>query len=266
MRGGVKKETSWFVFLIFLSLSLIFLDKKGWVRPIRGLFERPILMLEKEIYILHNAWLQPGRNFFLSKNTFEKELLRLQVDLQRLAVEQNKFNTCQTENEKIRKLLGTNLPLSWKFLPAHITGLTDLMHLDIGNKQQVKVGQGVVVDGLLVGKVIEVSEYASLVQLPSSTGAKIPVVIKRPNTAGVQARGLLVGQYGGQLLLDKVLQAEDIKKGDLVVSSGDEDFLPDLVIGQISNVLGKSAELFQKAQVESMIDYRQLTEVFVVLR
>ena len=266
MRDGVKKETSWFILLVFVSGILLFLDKKGWIKSVRGLAEQPILAAEREIYNFHNAWLQPGRNFFLSKNTFEKELLRLQVDLQKLAVDQNKYNTCQTENEKIRKLLGTNLPPSWKLLLAHVTGLTDLMHLDVGEKQQVKIGMGVVSDNLLVGKVIEVSDYGSLVQLPNSTGARIPVVIKRPNAAGIQARGLLIGQYGGQLLLDKVLQAEDIKKGDLVVSSGDEGFLADLVIGQINDVLGKSAELYQRARVEPLVDYRQLTVVFIVIK
>jgi cell shape-determining protein MreC len=104
-----------------------------------------------------------------------------------------------------------------------------------------------------------------LVQLPGSTGAKVPVVVKRPNALGVQARGLLVSQ-GGQLLLDKVLQTEDIMKGDLVVSSGEQDFPADLVIGQISDVFGKSAELYQKARVQPLLDYRNLTVVFIVIR
>lgn len=241
------------------------MDKSGWIKPVRGAVERPIVAAEKEIYFASRQ-VTGLFGFITSKKAREQELMRLQVELQRLAVDQNQLLTCRLENEKIHKLLGTSLPPSWKYLPAHVTGLTDLMHLDAGEKQQVKVGMGVVSDGLLVGKIIEVSDYGSLVQLPNSTGAKIPVVIKRPNTVGVQARGLLIGQYGSQLQLDKVLQTEDIKEGDLVVSSGDEGFLADLVIGQISDVLGKSAELYQRARVEPSVDYQKLTIVFIVVR
>lgn len=265
MKDGSKKEVFWFVLLVFLSLSLFFFDKKGHLKSIRGLIERPIMTVEKEVYSL-NISISSYLNIFSSRKSQQAELLRLQVELQRLAVDQNKLLTCQAENEKIKKLLGAPLPASWKFLLSPVAGVSDLMRLDKGEKAGVKAGMNVVSENILVGKVLKAGDYHCLVELPTTNGTKIPVVIKRPDSDAVQARGLLLGQYGGQLLLDKVLQAEDIQKGDLVVSSGDEDFLGDLLIGQISEVLGKSAEVYQKARVRPFLDYQKLAVVFIVIR
>jgi len=90
------------------------------------------------------------------------------------------------------------------------------------------------------------------------------VIVREASKTGIQARGILTG-HSGSLLLDKVLQAEDIREGDLVTTSGEDDWLPDLLIGQIEEVLAEPAEIYKKAQVSPLIDYRKLRTVFIVI-
>jgi len=139
------------------------------------------------------------------------------------------------------------------------------MRIDLGRKDGVEKGMTVVTENIYVGQIISVGERDSLVQLPNDPNSKIPVAIKQPGSPGIHARGLLVGQFGGKLVLDRVLQEEDIRQGDLVVTSGEEGYLPDLVIGQIKEVLPGTAEIYQQAIVSPLIDYSSLRFVFLVI-
>jgi len=194
----------------------------------------------------------------------EKEVLRLQGELQRLSVEQNQLSSCLEENERMRKLLGAPLPAKWKFLPAKVTGSGEKIRIDKGEKDGVRTGMIVVSENILVGKVVDVGEESSLLETPLTPKLSLQVVIKRAGGKGIQARGIL-RPAGGNLVLSEVLQSEDIQKGDLVVSSGDENWPTDLLIGQISDVLPKSAEVYQKARVKPLLEYDKLRIVFVII-
>lgn len=248
------KNVRLFLALILIS-SLIFLfDNKGWVAQIKNIVSKPVVSAE--------GWIFRG----LRQGEKEKKILILEEKLRQLAVEQNRLSACLEENEKARRLLGAPLPAEWKFLEARVVGISEKMRIDKGEKEGVKLGMMVISENILIGKVILVEENVSLVELIDNRNSKIPVVVKHPGSGGIQARGLLFGQAKNNLLLDRVLQNEDVQKGDLVVTSGDETWLPELLIGQIEEVLAKSTEVYKKARVSPLIDYRGLRIVFLVIR
>jgi rod shape-determining protein MreC len=264
MKSEWRKEASFFLLLVFLSGILLFSDRRGWLKPIRGVIEKPILALEEPLYSL-NTSISRSLNFFSSWLSRDQEMIRLQANLRQMSVDQNKLNICLEENEHLRKLLGAPLSPQWKFLEAKVIGLSEKMRLNRGEKDGLRKGMVVINENILVGKIMAVGKNDSLVKLINDPDSKVPVVIKQIGQVGVQARGLLAGQFGGQLLLDRVLQNEDIQKNDLVVSSGEDEWPPDLLIGQIEEVLPRTAEVYQKAVVRPLIDYQQLRIVFVVM-
>lgn len=265
MKSERRKEAGFFLLLVFFAGILFFSDWRGWLKPIRGVIEKPVLALEQPFYSL-NVSISKSLNFFLSRQGRDQELIRLQANLRQLAVDQNQLITCLEENQHLKKLLGASLPPQWKFLDAKVIGLTEKMHLNRGKKEGVKEGMMVISENILVGKVVSLGENDSLVQLINDPNSKVPVIIKQVGESGPQARGLLTGQFGGKLILNRVLQNEDIRKGDLVVTNGEADWLPDLLIGQIEEVLPKSAEVYQKAVVSPLINYQELRIVFVVFQ
>jgi len=262
------KEFFWFFVLVFLSLLFYFFEQHGWLKDIRGWLERPLLATEEKIYGLKTTTVK-SLGFFTSQRKQKEEILKLEGKLRQMAVEQNQLSSCLEENERIKKLLGAPLPASWKFLPARVVGFTGQMRLNKGEKDGVKQGMMVVSENILVGRVAEVYQNSCLVTLPITPNIKIPVVVKRPYLTevtqgmGVQAHGILTSLPGQKLILDRVLQQEDIQKGDLVVTS--DDWLPDLVIGQIEEVLPKTAAIYRQARVSPLVDYRQLEIVFIVI-
>jgi len=261
-KKGLKKNGVVFSLLVFISLLLLFLEQKGQLAPIRAVLERPVLAIEKRIYSLKTSASQ-SLNFFSYWRNGEKELMLLRGQLKQLALDNGRLSACLEENQKMRSLLGAPLPPQWKFLPAEVVGAAHNLRLNKGYRHGVREGMVVVSDNLLVGKVVSVEETSALVQLPVDPAAKIPVVVKKPASAGVQARGLLTSQ-GSDLILDRVLQNEDIKPGDLVFTNG-EGWLFHLLIGRIEEVFPKTAAVYQRARVLPLLDYQKLRIVFVVI-
>ncbi|PIS14743.1 rod shape-determining protein MreC, partial [Candidatus Shapirobacteria bacterium CG09_land_8_20_14_0_10_39_12] len=223
------------------------------LKPPLAWLEKPFLAAEEKIYSL-----------FLPRQKQADKVQILEGKLRQLAVEQNQLSSCLEENLEMRKLLGAPLSPKWKFLPAKVVGVSEQMRIDKGEKDGLEEGMMVVSENILVGRVVAVGRNYSLVQIPTGVDSKIPVIVREASKTGIQARGILTG-HSGSLLLDKVLQAEDIREGDLVTTSGEDDWLPDLLIGQIEEVLAEPAEIYKKAQVSPLIDYRKLRTVFIVI-
>lgn len=209
-------------------------------------------------------------SWYFSRKSYQKQIDDLQLRVKQLTVDQGALFSCREENASLKKLLGAPLPSSWKFLPAKVVGNDGGLRINVGRKQGVMEGAIVVSENFLVGRVVEVREYDSRVILPIMAGAKIPVAIRSISGNGqngeIVARGLLLGQGKLDLILDRVLQEEKIQKGDLVVSLGDSGWEPDLVIGQVGQILSQPVDIWQKAEVIPLLNYQRLKEVYVVIK
>jgi rod shape-determining protein MreC len=90
-----------------------------------------------------------------------------------------------------------------------------------GYEKGVKVGQPVMSENGLVGRVIGVTDGASRVLLLTDTASKVPVMIDRTN-----ARAILQGDGGPQPKLDYLRGPAAVKEGDRVITSGDGGVIP----------------------------------------
>ncbi|MGB9911711.1 MAG: rod shape-determining protein MreC [Microgenomates group bacterium] len=257
------KEKKFLGIFLFFSLLLIILEKTNLISQPKKFLQKPIMMGEKLIFPI-NFWWNDFSSFFSSKRQLNQKIQKLEEELRRLSSEENQLAICQEENESMKKLLGAPLPPSWKFLPAKLVGEGGKLKIDKGEKDGVKKEMPVIWENILVGKIEEEGEDFSFLVTPKSLGVKIPVIVRRPNQRGIQAKGVLFSQ-GGEIILDRVLQSEDIKEGDLVVSNGD-GWPTDILIGKISQVLPFSAEIYRQAKVNLLVDYSKLRTVFVVIK
>ena len=260
-----KKTFTFFLTLILLSFFLFFLDKRKILLPLRSILSSPFIVSSRSLYSSSQAFSRQ-LSFLNSLKVREKEIQRLQTEVRLLALEQNQLSSCLAENEQTKKLLGTTYPSAYKFLPAKVAGLTDKMRITTGEKEGVKTGMVVVSENVVLGRVVTVNDHDSLVRMVTDTDSRIPVVVKRViGNRELQGKGLLLGQ-GDSLILDKILQDEDVQKDDLVVTSGEDDWPPDLLIGKIEEVLPKTADVFRKAKVEKLYDTHLLETVFVMIK
>jgi len=233
-------------FLILLSLSLLLgaFDRLGMIRPVRGEIEKILIPIEQKLYSLR-VKKESGSGISCGKTAdLEAQILSL-----------------RKESSDMRRLLGVSLPEDWRFLPAKIMAEEEGVFLiDKGRKDGVTEGQVAVFENFFLGKVISVSERISRLETLKSPKIKIRAVVK--NSQGeVKASGLVLDARG-RLVIDLMLKEEKIEEGDLVFT-----FFPkNLLIGKIAKVSPLlPSEIFQKAEIEPLLDPLTLENIFLVV-
>lgn len=154
-------------------------------------------------------------------------------------------------------------PATYQLLATRPIGLTRYLKIDKGAMDGVKTGQAVIFQDNFIGKVVEVSQKVANIQLTTDPDSKVAAF-----SQGLEgsAKGVLLGQFGTESLLDKILHEEQIKVDDLVYSEGTEGYLPrGLILGKVAEVKSEKNEVFKQAKVISVFDIRDLELVFVIL-
>lgn len=196
----------------------------------------------------------------------------------RLSAQENKALKEQvgqllSENAELRKKLAETQtllsqekhldPSTYKLLPARPIGLSRYLKIDRGLSSGIKLGQAVLYNDNFVGKIIQISSNAANIELLTDPDSKVAAFSQ--NLEG-KAKGVLLGQFGTEILMDKILHEEKISVGDLVYSEGTEGFLPrGLILGRVSQILDKENETFKQAKVNEVFDIRDLDLVFVIV-
>ena len=253
------------VFFVLLILSiLLFIFSKT------GLLDGPQSILAK-IASPFQSMSFSAFNFLSSGDSKTKQLEKENKELLGKIVNQDKL---LKENSALHDQFAVNSPKSTTLLPTKIVGapsfvpgITDptTFIIDKGTNDRVKVGDAVVLKDILVGKVISSSNYFSKVDILTNTSFSLTVKDQRSG-----ANGVTKGDGGRQLILDNVLQSDDIKESDVLVTKGGQDtsgrgIPPDLIVGKIVSVEKKPSEVFQKGKVQSPLDFSNFSEVFVVI-
>lgn len=247
--------------LILLSLFLLLFDNLNLLNFPKSLVQTITVPVQ---YGLYKSVTSIGENFqFIStarQAYLENEALRLQLG--ELLTENSNLRKKLSENETLVDQYNKLSPITYDLMPAHVIGSGRFLTLDRGLDDGVKEGQAVVYKDNYVGQVKEVSPKTSRVLLPFDPDSKIAVF-----SQGLEgrARGILLGQFGADLLMDKILHQESIAALDLVYSEGIEGRLPKgLLMGRVLEVLGKDNEVFRQARVIPLFKAVDLDMVFVM--
>lgn len=252
------------VFLILISLSLVifFVDTAKFLsfpKQLAFYITNPIS------FGIYNTSQRLGNQFYFlfltRKAGQENKALKEQVG--QLLSENANLRKKVAETESLLSQEKHLDPSTYNLLPARPIGLSRYLKIDKGSNSGIKVGQAVVFEDNYVGKVFTVSSTASSIQLLEDPDSKVAAFSQ--NTEG-KAKGVLLGQFGTEVLLDKILHEEKISSGDLVYSEGTEGFLPrGLILGRVSKVMERENEVFKQAKVQPIFDIRDLELVFVIV-
>lgn len=250
-----------FLILILLCLMIFILDiihLLDWPKRLLFYITNPVS------FGIYNTNRNVGKQFhFIFQARFaaqENKALREQVG--KLLSENATLRKKLAETESLVSQEKHLDPSTYNLLPARPIGLSRNLKIDRGSASGIKVGQAVVFEDNFVGKVIAVSPASSNIQLLTDPDSKVASFSQ--NIEG-KAKGVLIGQFGTEILMDKILHEEKIAADDLVYSEGLEGFLPrGLILGRVSQVLGRENEVFKQAKVQPIFDVRDLELVFVI--
>ena len=170
------------------------------------------------------------------------------------------------EGQRLRKILELKERIKYHTAVADVVGRNQFssfrtLLINKGTGQGMRVGLPVVSGQTVVGRIMETSWNVSKVLLIVDENSNIDALVQ-----GNRAQGILQGNGPAGCNLKYVHKMDDVKKGDAVISSGVGGIFPKgLLLGIVTGVSKKEADLFQKIEVTPSVDFAKLEEVMVFL-
>lgn len=252
------------IFAIILVGIGLFLAPRNILNPVKN----TVFSLTKPLTIISNYTVDRfslffGNLFHLGAISSEnqsliKENLALQSELSILKEVQHENEILKNEMGFLSRKGDLNLT-SANIIGRSSSGYLKTIVIDRGAKDSVKIGQGIVSQGFLVGTITKVLENSSEAILITDNNSLVPVVLQDS-----RGTGLLRGGLEGLTVEDIPLNIT-INKGEQVVTSGlGGDIPPGISVGQVEDVVSREGEIFQKVSVKSPVKIYFLEFVFVV--
>lgn len=199
------------------------------------------------------------------------EVARLKNENLKLAEKFVSFQELKNDNTALRSQFQESFLPSTKLLPARVVGFKgnldnpNALVLNQGIRNGVKKGMAVVISKNLVGKISSVTDYFSEVILPVHKDFSTLAVSVTHTSPGI------VSGYDDFVLFNNVVITDTISKNEVVITKGEIDKngvgIPEgLIIGKITNVNKSETKPFQNAVIESLLNFKKLSTVFVVTR
>jgi len=250
--------------LLVLALVLLVIPAiaSSWVR---NLAREAVAPLGRVLV----PWYQQTTDRFTSwqqLSSLRSDRASLQAQVVRLQQEVSELEQVKRENETLRKEAGVQgvtkeIPKVAARIILHTSDLLEhSMIVDVGSEQGVKVGQPVVSEGVLVGRVTDVAANTATIRLIISKRSVVQAWISTSRD-----KGLLIGD-GNAVFIDKLERSAKVEPGMLVETSGLGDTLPvGLPIGQVSESISSPSDTVQRHRVTPLKDLSSLESVFILL-
>lgn len=271
-----KKEASFkrlklFVFtgLAAIIVFVLLVSSIGKTKEL-GTFHK--LLMELILPIQHGiSFVQDGVSDiwygYINLAGVEKNNELLRKEIKRLRAENNEYREALVANTRFKKLLDFKEAVPLPLFSASIIAYDPsvwfrTVMINHGSNDGLQKGMGVVCAEGVVGQVVGVTPHYAKVLLITDGNSAVDVTVQR-----TRARGILKGSSGRTCYLEYVDSREDIRPGDVIISSGLGGVFPKgLPMGRVTRVERSRPGLFQNIEVSPSIDLSKLEEVFVILQ
>lgn len=239
--------------LIIISLILLGGNDNSQVRAIRSYTVGFVGVMQNVLAVIPNV-IELKR---------ENEILR-QLNIN-LSDEVNRLREARLENHRLREMLHLKEERPYPLIPADVVGkslhlLRNTITLSAGEQDGVRVDMPIICEFGLVGKVIATSSHYAIGQLVLNKDFRASAKIQRSRIDGI-----IAWDGGDYIRLKNVAKKQDIREGDLVVTSEYSSIFPSNIrIGVIAKISEKPGNLFKDVDVQPSVDYASLDQVFVV--
>jgi len=247
--------------LTMLSFNLKYGSEKGFFSKIVLEVVAPVQKgLSASIKSIRDAWL---RYIFLVG--IEEENKKLNKKINEIKAVLIQYQEGYLEAQRLKKILSFTDDYNYHFIHARVigreqAGLSKTILIDKGTIHGLKVGMPVAVSPGLIGRLVDVSWHTSKVLLLIDENSNIDAIVQR-----TRMQGIVSGAGSRGLILKYISKTQDVKEGDVIVSSGMGGVFPKgLLIGQVSHVDRLEASLFLKINVAPFVDFSKLEEVSVL--
>jgi rod shape-determining protein MreC len=260
-----RQRTITFGVLMGASLLLVVMARAGVLRPLKTVLMAPLQPAERLLTTGSRALAGSGE----AQLTYEELVERnreLEAAVAALQVEVVRLREIEQDHQRLSGLLNYATShqdqslVTGDVVARETSGFLRYIIINRGARDGVEVGDPVITDMGLVGRVADVTATAAWVRLAIDPGSAVNTRLQN-----ARAEGTVVGQLQGGLRMQYIPREAVIEEGDLVLTSGLGGHFPaDIVIGQVVSVRQQEAELFQEAEIRPTVDFERLEIVSVI--
>lgn len=274
----IKFRARKFILAMAVIGLLIFLHWLKILSPIESVINKSFEPMLKQLYLLSLNF-QPSNYEKAERVSLIEKIKQLEVENSQLIIDNTKLKILEEENQVLRQNLKFLSKSQFRYVMADIISRNEIATID-KDSQTIIINKGLndglsaglaVISpiiygdgnqGVIIGKVVAVKENTAEVYLATNRDCKIAVSLFNQT----KTSGLVHGELGLTIKMEFISQIEDIKSGDIVITSGLEKNIPrGLVVGKVTEVNKDSNELWQNAIIEPLSDFSKLTIVAVLL-
>lgn len=253
--------------VILLAVVLIFLAYNFKQKSPAGLVTKSVLEVAAPVQHGLNASVKSvidswHRYLYLVGMEEENRNLRKKID--DLKSQLNLYQEGHHEAQRLRSLLALQDDYDFNFVAARVIGreqigLSSTILINKGSADGLKAGMPVMAALGLVGRVIDASWHSAKVLPLIDENSNIDAIVQRNRT-----QGMIRGAGSRGCVLKYISKIQDVKEGDIIISSGIGGVFPKgVMIGQVNHVDRLDAGLFLRINVTPSIDFSKLEEVLV---
>ena len=190
---------------------------------------------------------------------------KLKQDQEMIGSLRAKIDDLENENDFLRRAIHVSQKFDHTIVYAGVFNLNLApagynMLLNKGVEDGISEGDVVVTaEGVLVGNIQKVMQNFSRVLFVSDPEFKITAKVVGSETSGIARGALNEGIY-----LDFVVQEDEIKEKDMLISTGSDMFPPALVIGSVDYVESNTTQMLKKVRIRPAVKDAKLGRVLVI--
>lgn len=189
----------------------------------------------------------------------------LKAQLAELNAQLSAFTELKMENERLNQLLGFKQATKMDLLTARVIG-RDLLPdhytitVDRGLSHGVQKNMAALTIGGVIGYTFRVENESSQILLLTDRYAVIDAIVQRS-----RAQGLVEGMSRTNCRLRYLKRSDDVKVGDLVVTSGLSNLFPKgFPIGTVTSIDKSRYGMTQEVEIKPAVEPLNLEELFIV--
>jgi rod shape-determining protein MreC len=258
LRNLLARRTDWTVLFIacVLSFSLMVLERHEQARV--AWFVQHTLLGPFEAAV---GWVDRAVGIYWDNQHLRQRLTRLQIETDALRGERQ-------ENARLRQLLNLEERHPYSLVASSVVGrsldrLGGSLTIDKGLADGIEPGRAILTPDGLVGRVERATQHQARILTLLHRDCAVAARVDRSRVDGV-----LQWEFGTHpvLNLSYVSSQEDVKVGDLVVTSGLGGIFPSGIrIGTVARVGLDANGLMKEISVRPAVDFRSLEEILVYL-
>lgn len=192
---------------------------------------------------------------------------RLRSETAELSAEVSRLREAAAENAQFRSLLqfedSTDTPrVVARVVSKDITGQTNLLTIDAGERDSIEVGMPVINERGIVGRIVLTSPRYSVVMPHQNTLFRVPGVVEELEREGIVRWD---GASVDQLTMDRVVKTEPVERGMLIVTSPFSGVFPAGVpIGRVDTAFAAAGRNDYVIQLEPAAPISEVGYVYVL--